>query len=255
MKGLHLFCTFLKHSLNKKLCFCVLLTTLIMSGTVSGLMNEDSSVWYLLDKSLVGSGVVSLLICVVPILPFAASLAEEFETNSIRSFTIRTGTGMYLLNKIIVSFLNGFIVMLLSQLLFILIFINFFPVFTQPHTYYAYEQLMMDGKVFQGMALFTIHMSLSGSLMAVMAVFVSTIIPNRFAAISVPVILYFTLSRIFPATANIPKFMIPSYLVECPVGMKDPMMEIMCKWMVVSVLAILAFVFGYIALRRRISNA
>lgn len=250
-----MFFIFVKQSFNRKLCFCVLGTMIIMSGAIVGLISPTASVWYLLNKAIVGSGVVSLLICVVPIIPYASSLAEEYETNMIKYYTIRTGTAAYLINKMIVSFISGFVTMFLSQLLFLLIFVKFFPLFHTPHTYYAYEQLMLNGEVMKGLIMFMSHMSLSGALMAVIAVFVSTIVPNKFAAVSVPVIVYFTCSRIFNFGTNVPKFLLPSYLIEGVVGIENPVMELMIKFFTILILSVFAVVLGYIGLKRRIANA
>lgn len=238
-----------------KLYFCVLGTMIIMSGAIIGLIDPLASVWYLLENAIIGSGVVSLLICVIPIIPYASSLAEEYETGMIKYYTIRTGTTAYLINKIIVSFISGFVTMFLSQLLFILIFVNFFPLFNTSHTDYAYEQLMLNGKVMKGLTMFMTHMSLSGALMAVIAVFVSTIVPNKFAAISVPVIIYFTFSRIFHFGTNVPKFLSPSYLIEGIVGIENPVTELMMKFFTIIILSALVVIFGNIELKRRIANA
>lgn len=254
MKWHNLFFTFLKQSINLKLGACVLTTTIIMSGVIIGLIDPGSSVWYLLDKAMVGSGVVSLLICTIPIIPYGLSLSEEYETNMMRYYTIRTGTVRYFINKITVSFISGFLTMFLSQLLFVLIFIPFFPLFNKMHTYYAYEQLMQNGKVIKGLTMFMTHMSLSGALMAAAAVFVSTIIPNKFAAISVPVIVYFTLSRIFNLGINLPKFLLPSYLIEGIVGIENPNTELMLKFIPVMVILVLLMLFGSVELKRRIAN-
>ncbi len=250
-----MFFIFLKQSFNLKLCFCVLGTTMILSGAIMKLMDPTASVWYLLDKAVSGSGVVSLLICVVPIIPYAATMAEEYETNMLRYYTVRTGTTTYFINKIIVSFISGFATMFLSQLLFVLIFVNFFPLFNHPSTYYAYEQLMVNGEVVKGLTMYMVHMSLSGALMAVMAVFVSTIVPNKSAAISVPVILYFTFSRIFQLGTNMPKFLIPAYLIEGVVGMENPVTELTMKFFAVIMISAFILIFGHIGLKRRIANA
>lgn len=255
MKSLNMFLIFLRQSFNRKLCFCVLFTTMIMSGAIVGLIDSNASAWYLLSMAINGSGAVSLLICVIPIMPYASSLAEEYEANMIRYYTIRTGTAAYLVNKMIVSFISGFVTMFLSQLLFLLIFVNFLPLFNIPTSDYAYEQLMANGKVIIGITMFMIHMSLSGALMAVIAVFVSTIVPNKFAAVSIPVIVYFTLSRIFQLGTNIPKFLIPAYLIEGVAGMENPIMELMLKFFTVVILSALAVVLGKIGLKRRIANA
>ena len=256
MKSLSMFLIFLKQSVNRKLCFCVLFTTLIMCGAIVGLMDSTTaSVWYLLDKAIVGSGVVSLMICVIPIIPYAISLAEEYETGMMKYYTIRTGRTSYLTNKIIVSFVSGFMTMFLSQVLFVLIFVQFFPLFNTSRTYYAYDQLMQNGEVIKGFVMYMTHMSLSGALMAVIAVFVSTIIPNKFAAVSLPVVIYFTLSRIFHVGGNLPKFLMPAYLIESVVGMENPVMELTLKFITVIVLSASVIVFGNIGLKRRIANA
>lgn len=254
MKSLKMFFVFLKQSMNLKLAFCVLTTTIIMSGAIIGLTDPSSSVWYLLDKAVVGSGVVSLLICTIPIIPYGLSMAEEYETNMMRYYTIRTGTVSYLINKMIVSFISGFLTMFLSFLLFVVIFVQFFPLFSDTHTYYAYEQLMVNGEVMKGFTMFMTHMSLSGALMAAIAVFVVTIIPNKFAAISFPVIGYFTLSRIFHVGVNLPKFLLPAYLIESIVGMENPYTELMLKFLTVTVISVFMMIFGCIELRRRIAD-
>lgn len=255
MKARNMFFIFLKQSINQKLWLCVVVTTLIMSGAITGLLVPNTSVWYLLDKSIVGSGVVSLLICVIPIIPYGLSVAEEYETGMMRYYTIRTGRTIYFVNKTIVSFVSGFMTMFLSQLLFIVIFMQFYPLFQTPHTYYPYEQLIVNGEVLKGFVMFMTHMALSGAFMSVIAVFVSTVIPNKFAAISVPVIVYFTSSRIFDIGSNLPKFLIPSYLIESVVGMEDPNKELMLKFCTVIVLSVLLMIIGNIILKRRIADA
>lgn len=250
-----MFFSFLKQSINRKLWFCVLVTVVIMSGAVAGLFGPTASVWYLLDKAMIGSGVVSLLICVIPILPYGGSAAEEFETGILRYYTIRTGRTVYFANKVLVSFISGFLTMFLAQAAFILIFLPFYPLFGHGHTYYAYEGLMKNGEVLRGVLMFMAHMSLSGALMAAAAVFVSTVIPNKFAAISVPVIVYFTCSRIIPVGSGVPEFLNPAFIVEGIVGMKDPNTELLVKFCTVVILSALFAILGNLLLKRRIAHA
>ncbi len=253
----NMFFIFLRQSVNWKLWLCGVITTLIMSSTIVGLFAPSTSVWYLLSMAMGGSGAVNLVICILPILPYGGSMAEEYETGIMRYYTIRTGRTIYFVNKIIVSFISGFLTMFLAQLLFIVIFMQFYPLFGSASAVepYGYELMMVNGEVGKAFLVFMVHLSLSGAFMAVIAVFTSAVIPNQFAAISVPVIVYFTFTRIIVADANLPKYLKPSNLIANAMEVENPYTELLVKFCTILVFSAILVILGNPVLKRRIADA
>lgn len=55
---------------------------------------------------------------------------------------------------------------------------------------------MEEGNVLLGFLLYASHHGFSGAITAVCAMWFSTLLPNRFAAATAPLVIYFTLLRI-----------------------------------------------------------
>ena len=211
MKFLRLLYADMCKSVLFRILLCSLGTVIILSGIVFPWMSMTTvSVAYLLDLSLRGSGSVSIVLCVLPVLAFSTQLADEWNSKVSRDWLMRAGVSRYVIAKIIVSAISGFFVIFLGLLLFIGIHSINMPLFQYNHTDHAYARLMEEGKLFLGFACYVSNYSLSGLLTAVCGTFVSAFIPNRFVSVSAPLVLYFSLMRITERLL-LPQFLIPEF--------------------------------------------
>ena len=240
--------------LSWRFLLCIFGFTGIMLAAVSGFYSHATSVWYLLYYSIKGSGTASLLLCVIPVLPFAVKFATEWEDSAVSFWIIRTGVTRYTLSKIIVSAVSGFLTIAGSIVLFILVLRLWYPLFSKSITSDIYNTLMEQGYVIKGLLSFTIHVGLSGVLTAVCAMWVSTYLPNRFVVAAAPVVLHFTLLRM-TSGLELPGYLYPTNWVEGIYYTASPVGTLMIKLTTVLVVCTILCIAATLQMKRRISHA
>lgn len=202
MKFLRAFSVQLRQAASWKLGLCAALYALMSELSVAGLIAMDIqmvNVWSLAQSS----GATLLTLFVLPTLPFAMSLAEDWESRALPYWVAREGVARYTVSKLLASAITGFSTVGLGLALFVLINGIFFPHYTSCSSV-DYELLFEGGYVFLGWLCYILHMALSGALIGALGMFMSIIVPNRFVAISAPLAIHLTILRIMPTNAISP---------------------------------------------------
>lgn len=227
---------------------------LMMFSAVPGLLKNASSIWYLMDLSLGGSGMASMILCILPVFAFGISFAKEWEEKAVNFWIIRTGVVRYTISKIIVSFISGFLTIAMGMAIFIFVLRPWFPLFLDLSADYSYEALMEQGHVFFGILLYVMHFGLSGALTAVCAMWLSTYLPNRFVATVSPVVLDFTVPRI-TGRMELPPYLNPVFWVEAIYSVPSPAATFLIKLVTILILCCLICIATILQMKRRIGHA
>jgi hypothetical protein len=244
--------------LSWKFLYSVLGVFFILLATAASLKREEAftSVWYVLTMTVQGSGSATIILLMLPIFPFALSLAEEWEERAVNFHLIRTGSNRYALTKITVASVTGFLVIFAGLLLFVLAKCLTLPLFIGSASN-IYNMMGEQGKALTGIMLYIIHFGFSGSITASCAVLVSTFVTNRFVAAATPVVLHFTLLR-FISTNLFPYEMLylhPIFWIEGVYEFESPWVTLLVKAVTAVVLCAVMFAITRYKLRRKLAYA
>lgn len=240
---------------NLKLLVCSFIGFIVMTGVILPYIPYNQGVWYILKCSMSGSGTFTIILCTLPVIPYAVSLAEEHESNAIKSYIIRTGLKTYTLSKIVASLISGFLTVFITITIFTVVFIffnDFYIIGTANSG--AYDKMVDTGNQFGGWLLYAIHMSLSGSLTAVAALWMSTFIPNKYITIASPLMLFYVSIIVSPATADMPWILYPVFWLEGIVFADTVIEQLLPKVCVVVVLTVLMSIGATLNMKRRMQN-
>lgn len=129
-------------------------------------------------------------------LPHATSFCTDWRSQFIKPYVARTSLPHYQHAKIVSCAASGFFVVLLGQSFFIGILSVFLPI-TLPEFLSAadanpvFMPLLAQGHTVVYFAALLITRSLCGAVFSVLALFVSTILPNLFVVVATPMLLYY----------------------------------------------------------------
>lgn len=230
--------------------FCA--TTFLLIS-ISGMYYIDDGIFYLLDRSLMGTGTALMFFTILPTLPFATSLADDYESGVIKYYKIKSSMYSYTISKVISSAISGFCVIFLSMLMFILILLPVNPYFTSQSSYYAYELMMVDGQVFLGSLFYLTHLSLSGAIIACVSTCITTFIPDKFVAVTLPCVLYLFHGRI-TATMDIELFFMHTLIIEGIVPYENPYSVLFYKTLLTIITVIISCVISCVKMKGRVNN-
>ncbi len=238
-----------------KLLFCSLIAFLLMTSVIYPFLSQDLGLWFCLSHAFQGTGTVNIVLCILPVIPYATTLADEWESNAYKSYVIRSGTKSYTLSKIASGLISGFLVVFLATLFFIFIYSFVTPVSKVIASDDAYSILASSGNLLGGYLLFATHISLSGSLIAVTGVWVSTFITNRYIAIASPLIMYYLMMVTSPTNINMPWILNPVFWIEGIAPADTATEQILSKLAVVIILCTLMSIGSVINMERKMRNA
>ena len=227
--------------------------TIFMFFTAPQFLVNNTSIFDLLDILLQGSGLEILYFCVFPVFAFSLCFAKQWTERSAPYIIIRSGIKNYIYSKVFVSFLSGFMVLFIGINLFVILLLPFKPVFVENHTAFPYAVYLENGKNFLGIISLLIHFSLSGSLSAVCSLWFSTYFPNRFASAIAPLVINFTLIRIFNRI-EIPEYLQPIYWWNAVYNTGNPESSFILKVLIIVCLCALLSVDSYKNIKRRITT-
>ena len=155
----------------------------------------ESDVLYLITMPMALSG-FSPFACLFPIIPYGLRFAEEYNSNYIRFVISRYGRLRYILEKIFASIVSGGCV---TGTAFLLVFV-FFTIAGKPVTkdtviseFYLNSIWEPYLFIWEGTAILLLKVVLAflhGAVWALMALLVSAIYTNRYAAIVFPYAIY-----------------------------------------------------------------
>lgn len=249
--------------------FAVLGVTLLVAGS-GYTMVGGGSIFHGLSSGTRGNGVEIVINSILPLVPFSVSFATEWKEHSYLFYISRAGVERYMLSKLIVSAVSGFLVLLIGVSLSVPAMKLLAPEYPLIHegAFDFMEELFAEGHIFAGFAAFIVDYALIGWLTAVCAVWFSTYVPNAFAVYVAPLMINFTLIA-FPILADPGKSIFANFPILNPFywvngiypyyfvnfGIQSEVAyEIICR---ISSNLILSLIMGFFAIRkakRRVLN-
>lgn len=213
--------------------------TLVLMMTSLGMIGPQSDV---LSVAIIsGSGNIPLIVGILPLIPFAITFASEWEERAVSFWIIRSGVRAYAISKLMVSAWSGFLATFTGILLHTLLLWTQLPLYTTFQTGDAYAPLLDAGMPWPYLLSAAAHLSLSSALFAVVALWISTYIPNKWTALTAPVVLYFVLLRL-TRNWDIPPFLKIGTLVEGTYHAGSPLTALLLK---LGVVMFLIWLMGY----------
>lgn len=151
-----------------------------------------------------------VLICILPILPYALSFVKEWNDRATHFWIIRTGTRPYMTAKLIAAAMAGFLTVFLGILLYAGMQRFFLP-WGEPGDYGGTYGGMQSVALY--LLLFVSHKGASGMLVAVCALWVSCYFSNTYVALIGPNAIYWFLLRI-QTLLPVPDLMSVTYWIQ-----------------------------------------
>ena len=134
-----------------------------------------------------------VLICILPILPYALSFVKEWNDRATHFWIIRTGTRSYMIAKVSAAAAGGFLTVFLGILLYAGMQRFFLP-WGEPGDYGGTYSEVQSVSLY--VLLIASHKGASGMLVAVCALWVSCYFSNTYVALIGPNAIYWLLLRI-----------------------------------------------------------
>ena len=257
MRFLYLFRIQLRQVFSLRLCLAMLLFPLLHLASVAGDWDPHrGSACYYFSLS-VGSGVAHLTFYILPVLPFAMSLSQEWESHAVPYWVVRGGTARYTVSKLLASAISGFLVIGLGSLLLVLCSRMAAPAFWNPgDAPEQYEQLFLTGNQFLGWLLLITHYALSGALVAMVGMFASIVFRSSYAAAAAPICAVFLLSRLLSdVVRDVNSIFWPFTWVTAIHLAETPWQTIAEKLVLVLVLGAVVCLSGVSCMKRRVRRA
>ena len=182
----------LRRALAPKLLFIVLLIVIVeIMGNSIDIRNGA------FGMVVNGTGMGYLTALILPAVVFSDSLASEWENQAVKYWVIRSGIRKYALSKMTAAGAAGFACLFLAFGIMILIGGLFGPWYTAGlGGSVPYAKLLEQGQIFQGYLMILLDKGLSGAVTAVLGMAASTYITNSFCAVSAPLVIVLTASRL-----------------------------------------------------------
>lgn len=182
---------------------CTLLVAiLVTAGSCIMLLDvagANQDIISLIIWGLRGNGIEMLNLCIFPLVPFSLSFAMEWKEHSYLFYISRVGTERYILSKMIISAISGFLVLFIGVSLsvsWLKLLIPSFDLTAVPNGDFFYTVFFERGQVVLGYFVFILNYSLIACLTTTCAVWFSTYVPNPLVVLAAPLLINFTLIRI-----------------------------------------------------------
>ncbi|MBD8499500.1 hypothetical protein [Paenibacillus arenosi] len=230
-------------------CVCGVTALLFVTsyGTIDYLEDVKSVVM------LSGGGNFTLVVGIIPLIPFALTFASEWEERASSFWIIRAGVSNYAICKVIAGAVSSVLVTFLGIWLYAVLLMIKIPFFTNSNTGDAYAPLLEAGQPVLYLLGTSAHLALSSAIFGVAALWISTFIPNRFTAIALPVVVYFVCLRL-TRFWELPPYMMIGTIMEGTYHAGTPLMAFLFKLMTVILLCLLMGYGTVVQMRRRVQN-
>ena len=162
----------------------------LSSGSM--LFSEEYSVCEIAGYLFSGSGSADLLIMVFPLLPYTLAYAREEQENAVGFWVVRSGAGKYMAAKVTASCLMALAsVMVFFAILAVILLLKGHLLYNPKLEVLQdpYDILRLIGHPVGYLLLYSAHYGLGGALMAGCAVWISSLYPSWFLALTGPVCL------------------------------------------------------------------
>lgn len=232
---------------------CCFLVCLIVIFTSIPLIHPDQGAIELLEASLGGSsGNLMLVLALVPLIPFTLSFGMEYQQKAILPWIIRSGVKSYALGKLSLSLISAFLTTAIGLAFVVLILSIWLPVHQHGVGTEAYSIYLVNGQVIRYLIFYIAHISLSSVLFAMIAFWVSTMMPNRYVTLAAPVVCYYLLHRL-TSSLNIPVQFKAMYIFESVYDAGTVWSSFLLKLMTVLIISLPLAYLSYINIKRRVA--
>lgn len=198
-------------------------------------------------------GALFIMFGVLPILGFGTTFAEEWQQNAINFWVGRVGIVRYALGKALATAISGFLMPMCGFLLFLLLLLPFVPLHRSFQTGNPYEMVLLNQGPLSFFLIISLHYALGAMMCSMVGLGISTLFPDKFVAVSSPMIIYFFLLIVLPPP-KIPEVIWPVYLVDGIFPMPTPLATILVRIVFVSTVCILTGISSLYLVRRRFEN-
>lgn len=205
------------------------------------LRGEFADVVYAFDFSLMSMS--TLVITMLPLLPFALSYQSERREHSLRFYYVRVGVAEYTFAKFIATVAAGFCVVFLGYALYIGVLSIFFPlnIAEASHSHNSFTVFFEEGKYFLYLLCRVYGYSTSGALCAGLGLWFSTYIREKYVTVILPFFAYMLLLFVFQQI-GVPHEFYPTEWLLTEMDLGTPMLSIVVKTVIVlGVLSIACF--------------
>lgn len=146
---------------------------------------------------LSSSGMGDVCLSILPVLPFALSLADERNERSLKFNYVRSSVWNYITAKFIAVIGSGFLVVVLGYCLFFAVMGVRFPINTNGSLSSTAASALVDqGRYFTYLAVMTFNYALSGALFAGLALLYSSFLKGKYALVLLPYLTYDILNHV-----------------------------------------------------------
>lgn len=203
-----------------------------------------------------GSGVFSIVICMLPALPFAGSYAQDENSGMLNFWAIRSGTRAYAGSQYLFSVLMGFCATFAGMLL------CFFCILAGGTPFWdgmsgdggGYSVLLGEGKLVLYLFMNLTNLALSSAIMAGVAAWFGSLVPNRMAVLAAPLVLYILLLRLIPS-GTVPPYLDPGSILQGEVTMATPWATLGVKALIALIICGILGFFAVMNIQRRQKHA
>lgn len=210
-----------------------------------------------IDSIFSGTSSYSLILIILPSIPYSYCYIAEHNSNSSKYWISRCGVREYASSKFISAVLSGMFVFILSMVFIVFISLHYKPLWIEltpeelAESYSDYEKMMMQYRApVLRLVLTILHMALSAALSAGIAFCISAIVPNLFIAIMLPTLLDFAYLRLHNLLP-IPLWMDEHALYQSIYSMGSASATFFTKFGIVAAILLVAWLISYFAIRRR----
>ena len=238
--------------------FFMALLELLSSGLM--LKNPGFTVVEILDNLFGGTGASTILIGMLPLLPYALSYAKDMEEHALCFYMAREDTAVFMLCRFFTACFSALLSVMASFFVLAAVLMSLgYPLYTPQYfvdnsSDITYMQFLADEKPLSYMIFYSMDKGLGAAMMAGCAVFLSTLVPNSFFVFCAPICIYFLALRLFTfpieMTAAHPWLNVSSW-IESGYSAPTAMESFLCKLGVAClVLAVYGSLSVFFAVRR-----
>lgn len=225
---------------------------------------QTGSIAHVIELSISGDGISAITWSLLPTLGIPTALAADLGERADVFWITRCGQKRYVFSKFIASGLSGFFVQFIMFTVLEIVLSFQFPLLPN----YLDDGFRLTVFVANtvtpvvGYFFVNIYLSLSGFWSGYMASAFSAFVPNRFAAVAFPTILYFLILRILSVPTYIQRMTLAEEMLDikkiswnCFENTKNVYSAIGAKFIMVAVMCIIVGTAAAVYRERRLNNA
>lgn len=190
-------------------------------------LNEYATVTIIVEKAELTAQV--LVIGVLPCAAFALSFSREREEGALQFYYMRVGVPGYVFIKYVAVILSGFFVVFTGYFVFTCLLALAYPFSSGLATLTSCYSSLLEGGHYIGYVLcFAVNFSLSGSIFAGLAMWMSMYLKEKYAPVVLPYVIYMMLQFV-SQIAGVPPGLLPSSWMLTYFDLGTPMFSIAMK--------------------------